>query len=81
MDDDSVRKGLAWSFVVCVVALFVSGFGKKCVLGYDTDTRKEGKVMRSSRGRIGEGVRVGGHVDGCAGERGCWYGGVVCEGF
>ncbi|KAK3984563.1 putative vacuolar iron transporter protein [Cladorrhinum sp. PSN332] len=33
-DDDPARKGLVWSFVVCVVALFVFGFGKQWVLGY-----------------------------------------------
>ncbi|KAK4166909.1 Ccc1 family, partial [Cladorrhinum sp. PSN259] len=38
-EDDPVKKGLVWSFVVCVVALFVFGFGKEFVLGYNDSER------------------------------------------
>ncbi|KAK4463520.1 VIT family-domain-containing protein [Cladorrhinum samala] len=58
-DEDPVRKGLAASFVVCVIALFVFGFGKEFVLGYDaadmgTRTRERTPVTKwsSTKGRL-----------------------------
>ncbi|KAK4225714.1 putative vacuolar iron transporter protein [Podospora fimiseda] len=42
-NDDPVSKGLTWSFGVCVVALFVFGFGKGWMLGWG------GKISSSKR--------------------------------
>ncbi|KAK4221329.1 VIT family-domain-containing protein [Podospora fimiseda] len=40
--DDPLSKGLAWSFGVCVIALFVFGFGKAWVLG---DEKRFGRCL------------------------------------
>lgn len=74
---ENIHVGFAWSFGLCVVALFLLGFGKDFIL-----TRNDKGVDEEDVGkRRVEKSCVGGCANGFAGECCCCGGGIVCQGF